>query len=225
MAYDRMFTRLTWGGRIGQLTEHDIWSCGVNIALTGSTDGPGLPTAGELQTLLDGALSTFHASTALQLSAGAVLLWAKAASIDPDGEYTAAPVTAETTGVLGASTSGTDGPQSSLVVTLYSGSTFGLANYGRFYLPWCMLPVARTDGRISPTDVNGAAGVAETFLNALNAWAGVSLSPTARLHNLSSKGSGASKLVVRYRVGDVKDTQRRRRNRIDEHYASGPVTV
>lgn len=219
MTYDRMSTYLTWGGRIGtDVGTREVWQCGVHLTLDPSLDGPGLPTPAELDTLFSGVLSTFHSSGGLALAQGAVLEWAKAASLDTTGHETASPVVTTTAvssvgGSVVAAT--TASPQDSLVLTFYSGSTFGRANYGRIYLPWWSSSVAHASGRAT---TGSAIIVAETWFDGVNAWAATALSASAKIRIMSKLGAGTTKEVAFLKIGDVKDTQRRRRNRISESY-------
>lgn len=222
MVYNRFSTMLTWGGTIGT-TGNEGWQCGVHLGLTGSTDGPGLPTHTELLALLNGALTDFHSNPAAWISPGAYLSWAKAAQLDNEGHYTAEPVLANTTAVPGASTAPPrGGPQVACCITLWSGASLGEANYGRFYWPWWEAQVT-TGGRVESTPLNAMMTNAMNLVDGINAWAATALTPSTRIVIMSKKGAGASKFPQYVRLGDVKDTQQRRRRQIAEQYASGPV--
>ena len=220
MVYDRHSTYLTWGGRLGSdLATKETWQTGVHLALNPSLDGPGLPDVAELQTLYTDVLIPFHSNATLSLSAGAVMEWVRAASLDPAGHYTTDPVHYDGTGTPGGAGTGNGAsPQDSLCITLYSGSQFGRANYGRLYLPWWSQWVATSNGRVINPD--GLDTPVQTLMNGINTWAAAALSSTARIRIMSSVGSGATKRAAVARIGDVKDTQRRRRAQIRESYRS-----
>lgn len=111
-------------------------------------------------------------------------------------------------------------PQCSLVVSLLSDRPRGKASHGRLYLPG--IGVALTaGGRISQSDVTdlrtSLAGFFQPMITAGYLDAGRLI--------LAAKASGAGGLnpsqndyVQKIRVGDVVDTQRRRRNGLHEAY-------
>lgn len=216
---------LTWGGRIGTPAQ-DVWQCGVRISDLDNSDAQyDMPNLAQLELLYEGALTTFHSAAATGISSGAVLEWVKVARIDPLGHYTQEPVIFEGDpvpgGVGGINASS---PQDALVITLASGNTFGDANYGRFYLPWSALAVSTSTGKMVVTNVLTQA---QTFLNSLNAQV-LNWNPLDngdyQVVIMSEKGAGTTKPVRQVRVGDVKDTQRRRRNKLVETYISANVT-
>lgn len=214
MTYDRMQTKMTWGGAIG--TQGEIWQCGVHLALDPSLDGPGLPTNIEAIQLLDDVLSPFHSDATVNIDPGATLTYVKFATLDDEGAYTGEPLVQEQIAVAGGFTSTSrSGPQDAGVVTLWSGFTFGEANYGRFYVPWWQ---AQVDGNGQVLDAQRDAflSAAVTMLDGINAWAADVLSADCRIRNMSKVGTGTTKNVVYARAGLVKDTQRRRRNKIAE---------
>lgn len=222
MTYDRQSTYLTWGGTIGS-SGADQWQCGLHLALNPSLDGPGLPTPAELETLLNGPISEQHTQTQIGIAPYCFLGWAKAASLDSMGAYTTDPVSATRIPVAGGSTAAAQGaPQVALVVTLYSGSQLGEANYGRYYLPWCELQLGG-DGKIPEAFTANVVGHAKTFVDGVNSWAASVLSAQARITIMSKKGAGTSKRPAVVRVGSVKDTQQRRRRQLTEIYATATI--
>lgn len=225
MGYDRMSTLLTWGGKIGYQSP-EIWQCGVHLALQPSTDGPGLPTTPELVALLDGPLKTFHQTPALAIHGWASLEWVKAASLDDVGHYTTDPIYTGAFPVINGPTTGltSASPQDSMCITLWSGNTIGRGNYGRFYTPWSCANVDN-NARLRPADATAIAEAGGTLIDGINSWAEAALSPSARVVIMSRIGAGLSKRVQVVKCGDVKDTQRRRRNRLHEAYSAKLVTA
>jgi hypothetical protein len=169
--------------------------------------------------------STFATSTQTGYAAlmgFATLQWAeysqlyaiKAAALDTSGDYITDAVVFE----LATPTDGSANnvkPQLATVLTLWSGSRFGRANFGRMYLPHCALALPTDESRTSVTIADGFSSSAATFLDAQNTLHGALTSPGA-IHVMSSVGTGESKPVLQVGVGRVTDTQRRRRNRLDE---------
>lgn len=216
MAYDRPQLYLTWGGTIGG--SGDIWQCGVHLAALTTVAVIDQPTAAELQDLYEDTIAPMHSAGDSYISQGAALAWAKIAHLNTAGEY----VTDETfyepaSATLGASSVTGSAPQVALAVTLWSGSAFGQANYGRYYLPWSCAPVVLSTGTINSTERDGMAARQKEFLDEINVW-GASLDTDVRVSNLSPVGAGTTKQVTTVRIGSVKDTQKRRRNRLVEEY-------
>jgi hypothetical protein len=137
--------------------------------------------------------------------------------------------------------SGTNGgppmpPQISLAATLTSDLQRGLASKGRMYLPGVNLPVFFDNPHISPTEQNGIADKLKIFIDGVNnhseidgyvvlASKGHKIQGTPDPDDYSYSG-GLTTRVTGLRLGNVYDTQRRRRNDIVEAYVSrvlGPV--
>jgi len=224
MTYDRLSTYLTWGGTIGS-TSLDTWQCGVHLAQNPLLDAPGLPTTGELGTLLAGPLATFHEDPGTWISAGASLSWAKCAVIGTSGHYTGEAVNQTITAIPGGSTgTARGGPQLAACVTLWSGLTLGRANHGRFYVPWWEAQVD-INGHVVDAQVLTMAANALVLVESINDWAGTVLAATARIRIMSKLGTGTTKLASKLRVGNVKDTQQRRRRQIPEVYTSASIAA
>lgn len=223
MTYDRQSTYLTWGGTIGEAGD-ETWQCGVHLALNPSLDGPGLPTVAELESLMTDTLDDFHVDPVNRIGSFVKLAFVKAASLDPDGHYTANPVIYELdTIVSGPADPCRGGPQLAACVTLWSGQTLGKANYGRFYYPGWEAQIQAGSGRVVANDQANFANSAIQLVTDINTWAASALSSTARVRIMSKLGGGTTKRAAIVRVGDVKDTQQRRRRQIDEIYLAGPV--
>ena len=223
MTYSTFQTYVTFGGRIGTTGGGvDIWQVGFHFADPDSTLVPALPTLGELEDLYD-LYAAFHSSATLLASSGAVLEWAKAAPLDESGAYTSDAVEFNGTGTGGNyGLAPSASPQDSMAITLWSGQTLGRANYGRFYTPWNCLLVDPATGIVP--DPSGLANLAAALIGDFNdAAAGWFGTLDAKVCNMSKVGSGTTKQVTKTRVGTVKDTQRRRRNRIAETYSIGTV--
>ncbi len=106
-------------------------------------------------------------------------------------------------------------PQCTVAVTLWSGETIGTTNYGRMYLPHSSLnlggnPYGGTD------DQGTVATNAAAFLAAV----------AQPLYKPAVMGTnGRTRFVDFVRVGRVVDTQRRRREQLDELPVVRPVTA
>jgi len=215
---------LTWGGQIGSDGAGvDIWQTGLRLGYATGATTPVLPGVGDLTTLWTGTLVPFHTNINIGISQGAILKWVKVALLDRSGSYIVDAETYEGTPTAGPVTTDRGGVQDSLVLSLWSGGTLGQANYGRMYLPWNGIPVRHQDGRISSGAAGNAATDGAAFIGDVNTWAATASAAGVETLIMSKVGTGFRKAPVYVRVGDVMDTQRRRRNRIDETYSTVAV--
>lgn len=121
-------------------------------------------------------------------------------------------------------------PQCATVCTLTSDIQRGLAAKGRMYMPGITFLPEGTTGKHSAGSVTALMNVMETFLNAVHQPGGnlqnlILASHGRRLRDLVSGEVtgyvGAKNAVVTgFRIGDVIDTQRRRRDDLTEVYQS-----
>lgn len=88
------------------------------------------------------------------------------------------------------------------------------AGRGRFYLPPLAVSTV-ADGRLSSTAQGTVSSAVEAFLTSLG---GASLTPVVR-----GRSTHTSTPITRYDVGDVFDTQRRRRDKLIETRIGGTV--
>lgn len=124
-------------------------------------------------------------------------------------------------------------PQVSIVATLISSNVRGLASKGRMFLPG-LAPNIGQFGKIDAAQLGAIATNLNTFLSAVNDDFGVPgkiiLASFGHVtaKDLSGKptgwGPGENKLVEHVRLGDVFDTQRRRRNALNEVYINRDVS-
>ena len=116
-------------------------------------------------------------------------------------------------------------PQCSLVVTLQSDRPRGLASKGRMYLPGIAIGM-QNNGKILNTARDTIATNMQAFFNTIRASAAIPDDPI-----LAAKGVGAfpeltaqNDYIETIKVGDVIDTQRRRRNGLVESYVTKVLT-
>lgn len=219
MVYAHRVNRVTLSGTMFGGAEE--WSTGFFLGEEGSdaADGSDLGATA----ILD-AWRTFFEHAGSNISASYLTTQCKIAAIDANGNtelghvYYATPAT-ELNGNVSAITLP---PQCSLVATLLSDRPRGKASKGRMYLPGLALMPSATTGKISSVQCGTIADNLKTFFDALEASFDV---PNQLI--LAAKGTGAlpalnaqNDVVETIRVGDVVDTQRRRRNGLTESYTS-----
>jgi hypothetical protein len=121
-------------------------------------------------------------------------------------------------------------PQIALVATLQSADPRGLAAKGRMYLPGVNIALG-TDGRIPAAGQGNIVTGIKTFLAAVNALPADNVILNASHGQLTKDIDGSvgpkvggygpvSKPVISVKVGNVYDTQRRRRNGMSEVYVA-----
>lgn len=223
MAYENEVVRVTisgtsWGGA-------EIWSTGFFMGTVGA-DAPD-PTQAWADAVragwetfftaaVPGAFSNAYTTTAVKLSK----LDALTGDVQLD-KTVYANIQTPITGATGVY----NPPQVALVATLLSDTPRGLAAKGRMYLP---APAANVDntGKISTVVRDAIRTNLATFFTNLNGNANVPADVILASFGRTppAVGGGVSRLVTSVRVGNVLDTQRRRRNQLVESYASGVVT-
>jgi hypothetical protein len=124
--------------------------------------------------------------------------------------------------IAGASNATPFPAQTSLVGTLRSSIVHGKASHGRMYLPG-IVAVVQADGRIQATDRDAIGLKFKEFITNVRGYAGMPGFPI-----LIAKGqpiiiAAQSKYVYSVRVGNVYDTQRRRRNGLAETYYDAAI--
>lgn len=124
--------------------------------------------------------------------------------------------------ISGASTdTGIIPPQCSLVATITSPKARGYASKGRMYLPGNNAPIS-SDGKINSTTVNTINTNFKTFLDGVNAHADID--GFVVLNSAASVGVPSHPALIEAatgcRIGNVYDTQRRRRNQLQEVYST-----
>lgn len=138
----------------------------------------------------------------------------------PDSVVYSYPVTP----VSGGSTSDSFPPQVALVATLISANQRGLAAKGRMFLPGINANIG-ADGRIASSNQTDILTNFTTFMTSVN---GIQNTPGVIV--LASQGRKAPlvggptmKAVTAVRLGNVYDTQRRRRNQLVEVYQTAQL--
>jgi len=216
MPYPKPFARLSWLFEIGGTAE--VAETGLHISTVGSSpfDADAF-VAGSTTTdlsLLATAYGLLFSSTGTWWASYSDLVGMKLAALDVTGHYTSAPLVEAVTGMHGTIESVP--PQSSQVLSLRSGLTFGRANYGRMYLPHTMSQLVNGTPYIGVTNADSLSAAAGVLLSSVNTYAD-GVTAGAGIVLISKVGAGTVKGCANVEVGQVEDTQRRRRNKLNEH--------
>lgn len=221
MVYATQSVKVTIGHII--IGTDEIAETGFHISDPGGFSASGFMSAGAS---VGGSIGTawiaFLGSSGVVCPNWSRFSYVKMAPVGLDGRYLGEPT------INNYSTVGTgiarQLPQESIVVGLSSRQSLGEANRGRMYLPHISTALVSNSYRSS---ANGSVSLAaKTFLQAVNTAAGsVTGFTNSRVCIMSSKGLGTTKRVMDIRVGDIIDTQRRRRNRLAETYSTNIVIV
>lgn len=229
MAYSHAFLKLTFGGF--QADAQDIWTCGINLAITNGEFIPIIPTnavdafnayAEDINPDIVDIFTNYVQDQDMDIPTGATLEWIKLAVIGEDGQYLADSQVWEVSGVNGGR-GGTYVPQVSLVMTLASNKRADPGKYSRFYLP-TVGPRGSSGYRPALTQEKAerTGMLIETLQRRVTGTLiDYEIYPAAVTS--SPKHTGNYLPITRVRVGNVFDTQRRRRNKIGEAYSEAEV--
>jgi len=220
MAYGGQFLKITWQFTVKSSDE--IADTSLNY-----TSAPGWTGAvAALAELDDTDLADMRQAYVTEMMDLDHISWAdysvlnsiKVAAISTAGEYLTDPLVAETDTPSDGTAVGVL-PQSTVVLSLRSGFTLGKGNYGRMYLPHTTLGTVAETPFANATNTAAIAEAGAAFLNSVSATLNAALTATVFPAIMSQAAGTPSKGVTQVAVGNVTDTQRRRRNRLQETYA------
>ena len=195
---------IRWGGNLFG----DLWTCGVHMASDGLA---GIDPADQLEDVRQDVSKWYNAIGA---AAGSDLRWCSINQIDPVTRRYISETDShhrDFTPVLPSSVT-YQAPQLSLAASLLTAAKRGIASRGRIYPPPTSFTVSST-GRVNGQVVRDATTV---LVRDLNNFPGLDTTD-ARVVVLGKDGSFRS--VTAVAVGDVIDTQRRRRNAVREQFS------
>lgn len=202
----------------------EIWTTGFYMGITSADVGaPSEASAAAIKT----AWQTFFTATAQTIS----YLWktegVKIAPMLADGTTVKDEVVTSpyTTAIQGQSAATGFPPQVSLVATLLADNGRGLAGKGRMYLPGIAASIDGTGHLATGTNQTIATNL-KTFMDAVNGSADVPGQLINASHGRApfTGSTATNRIVTHIRVGNVYDTQRRRRNSLVESYATSQLT-
>lgn len=200
------------------------WSTGFYMGTTGADIDP--PTQKSADDLLE-HWKTFFQSTNVSVCSSyktegvRVTLYNTNGTMDASKNFYAYP----TVSFAGANGGAPLPAQTSLVASLQAAPDRGLASKGRMFLPGINHGLDAS-GRIPTINVTNTLTAFKTFINAVNG----DIDLYGSVINASKGGTGQSiappvnRLVENVLIGNVYDTQRRRRNTLSETYQTQAVT-
>lgn len=218
MAYKHNFIKVTALGKLGQSEE--IFSFGFHFSLSnrGLTQQEWEALGNVMNDVAD-EVATFYSTPGNTIPDQWALTSTKAALIGTDGKYEPFAYPEEViyeTPVQGSNSFGT-APQLSAVITLISSKPRDPGKYNRFYVP-----IAATQNFNYTLFTETQQSLANTAQVMLNNIADIfdAVVPGIRASVVSAAGSGSDLASGTVRVGNIIDTQRRRRNKLQETYVN-----
>lgn len=235
MAYDRPHYLLSVGGTA--ITGREIWQTGLRFAPQPGSDVDDLVFAltnigvNDIFTAFGNVIGNSNAN--LAYPAHTVLRFAKLAILNEAGKYAAEPKIHEgTIPGKGVAQTGATPPQLAWCATLGTGRSFGTAQRGRMYFPVPYPVVPSLDGTLGTVPTAIANQFRDLVVTAITAAEGeVSTVAVGAFAAVMSKSGGVSaplaggstNAVTEVSVGNVIDTQRRRRGELIEIYTPAPA--
>lgn len=225
MAYDQEFLRVTFGFTV--LNSLEIAQTGVNLS---GPDDPIWDSAEALAEidiavvgpLLLARLTTLMTNANMRWADYSRLNYVRIAAVNIDTtEDDPALLFEDSTPAAGATAQVI--PQASLVLSLRSGLTTGSANFGRMYLPHTEPNLQASSPFVATATTSALATAAATFINGVNTDVNAVTTQEATAMIMTQVTGGISKKVNQVAIGNVIDTQRRRRNQLPETYSFLPI--
>jgi hypothetical protein len=222
MAYAHPVIRATIFGTMYNGAEE--WSTGFFLGHPGAApDAPTEAAAADIYT----AWETFFESTEAGISWAWVTTGVKLAVMKTDGKTDLPTVVTHHPGsaAVGGNTVTGHPPQVSLVASLIAGVGKGVGMKGRMYIPGVSHPIMG-DGHMAWDRVQALSTKFADFATAVNASSNVpGLMINASQGNPTKGFAPINKTINEIRIGNVFDTQRRRRNQLAEGYQARPVAT
>jgi len=223
VAYENITHRVTFIGDM--FTGQEEWNTGFYIGNESGGDMGVDPSLAEAQACAT-AFSTFFTTAANAINGNYRFLGAKVSSVNTTGHVDAATTQFYNlpTPVQGAGSGVSFPPQISVVATLSTIRTRGHGSKGRMYLPGISAGPDST-GHIAATTVTSLTNTLKTCLDAINAHADV---PGEIVLNSAAVTTPIARAAIMLpiqsiKIGNVYDTQRRRRNALAESYTTATL--
>lgn len=221
MAYKNTFWKLSWGGTVAEESDTFVNSIHIGNEAMNMPNIPDYPNDGT--GLLDAyinLISAWFIRPGTGISYTAKLEWIKLAHIGVDGLYVEDAFVRDLPASIRGGLAEPVAPQLSVALSMQSLIRRGPGKDGRIYPP--------QTGTVALNGTDSISGSrAESFQTLLNAINDLEVDPgiSASVILVSPLKGGFSSYVRKVRVGNVIDTQRRRRNKIQEVYTEVPVDI
>lgn len=228
--YKNSFIKMTLNGSLAD--GQDIFNCGINLAVNNDTPGTEADLLNErlFKAYVENrgeAIKTstqeFWTSTDMEVPFGVKLEYIKFSLVGQDGKVSTEPAVIDLGSIGGGKTNAAYVPQISSVITLQSDKWRDPGKYNRFYLP-IAAPEGTGQWKVSKTQAK--ADATATYLKTLRATVtdmDITNTIVPAAVSSSDKIEGNFLPITTVKVGNLYDTQRRRRNAISEQYLSAPV--
>jgi len=224
MPYAFKVARVTFSGSVFANTEQ--WSTSMYLGFEDGDVGPITPGVAEA---IYAPWIGFYTTGGVNISGSCYHRQVKVALLNTDGstdvdniDYFLSP-----TPVAGGGNTTMHPAQISLAATLIGSHPRGLASKGRMFLPGINSSVDTTTGKITPTTQGNIADALQIFFDAIPGLSGIPGKPILASDPATAADPtrvGRNGLIEEIRVGSVFDTQRRRRNGLQEGYVTRPIT-
>lgn len=194
--------------------QQEIWTTGFSMGFP-DQDAP-VPTVADAEFIAN-AWTDFFTNTGSGVTTSYRTLAVKYNQLGNDGRQITDPTVEYVypTPVGGPAQTNLHPPQCTMVLSLRAAQTRGLATKGRMYLPLTGFSI-ETSGKANPARIGTSLALLQTFFQTLGADTGIVGIPI--LTSGAQSILGASHPIASIAMGDVYDTQRRRRNAFQETY-------
>lgn len=228
--YKHSFIKMTLNGSLAD--GQDIFNCGINLAVNNDTPETEADLLNErlFKAYVENRGEEIKTSTTkfwtnpdMQVPGGVKLEYIKFSLVGRDGKVSTEPAVIDLGSVSGSATTAAYVPQISSVITLQSDKWRDPGKYNRFYLP---VSAPRENGQWKISGTQEKAEATATYLKTLKATVtdmDITNTIVPAAVSSSNKIDGNFLPITTVKVGNLYDTQRRRRNAINEQYLSAPV--
>lgn len=228
--YKHSFIKMTLNGSLAN--GQDIFNCGINLAVNNKTPETEADLLNERLfkayvenrgEAIKTSTKAFWSDVMMGVPEGVKLEYIKFSLVGQDGKVSTEPAVLELGSVAGGKVSAAYVPQISTVITLQSDKWRDPGKYNRFYLPTA---APNESGQWKITNTQAKAEATATYLKTLKATVtdmDITNTIVPAAVSSSDKIKGNFLPITTVKVGDLYDTQRRRRNAISEQYLSAPV--
>lgn len=207
---------LSWGGTL--CSGGEIWSNNLRLTNPQGAILPDVSDYGERLDDVEAALRTLAGKSEARWMSTTKCTWIKFNKIGPNGHYldeeNSHTKFVESNPIGGGVGGPWMPPQCAVVLTLHTAAERGRASRGRIFIPQPGVSV-NPDGHFDATQAQGMATAYAQLISDINDGPGLTVADL-NVSVVSGVGDAVHHQVTRVSVGDVVDTQRRRRSALKE---------